>query len=172
MIARYRISQQPQWVVVRTQPNRERWAAENVARQGKEFYLPKTLVRKGASEFIRPLFPRYLFVRIADGQWRFLTGTFGVTGIVSSHVNGAPSALADKYIDEIRAREDSNGLVRLPTVDDGFQVGQRLRVRSGLLEGRVGMYEGTDDKGREKVLMAILGQKTVILFSHGDLEQL
>ena len=162
-----------QWVVAQTQPNRENWAAKNVKMQGREFYLPKMLVRKGATETVRPLFPRYLFVQITDGQWHFLTGTFGVSRLVSTANDGSPNVIADRHIDELRSREDSNGIIRLPTIDDDgrFRPGQRVRVRSGLLEGQTGIYEGMGARGREKVLMAILGQKTVILFAHTDLEE-
>jgi transcription antitermination factor NusG len=158
-----------QWVVVQTQPNRERWAAENVARQGREFYLPQIEIMRGAAKLIRPLFSRYLFVRIFNGQWRFLSGTWGVSGIISFARDGTPDAIADKHIDEIRAREDSTGLVRLPAIED-FVVGQNVRVRAGLLDGQIGIYEGLDPRGREKVLLSLLGQKTVVLFAHTDLE--
>lgn len=84
--------------------------------------------------------------------------------------NGLPGAIADSYIDALRAREDSSGLIRLPTIDEGFYNGQRVRVRAGLMEGHMGIYEGMDPKGRERVLMSILGQKTVILFANQDLE--
>ena len=158
------------WVVVQTQPNREKWAAENVARQGREFYLPRIEILKGAKKLVRPLFTRYLFVRVLNRQWRFLSGTDGVSGIVTGATGGMPGTIADRYIDELRAREDSSGVIRLPTLDDGFHMGQRVRVRAGLMEGRSGLYEGLDDKGREKVLFSILGRKTVILFAHNDLE--
>lgn len=166
MVARYIRNR---WVVVQTEANRERWAAENVARQGCEFYLPRIEIMKGATRLVRPLFSRYLFVHIINGQWRFLTGTFGVTGIVSVSSNGKPGTIADKYIEELRAREDADGVVRLPT-PIGLQKGQLVRVRAGLLEGHTGLYEGMDEKGREKVLMSILGQKTVILFANSDIE--
>jgi hypothetical protein len=52
MIARYRIRQ---WVVVQTEANREKWAAENVARQGREVYLPKIEIMKGATRLAQSL---------------------------------------------------------------------------------------------------------------------
>jgi transcriptional antiterminator RfaH len=170
MVARYIIG--GQWVVCQTEPNRERWAAENVVNQGRECYLPKIEILKGAARLIRPLFSRYLFVRVINDQWRFLTGTRVVTGIVAVTNNGMPGTIANQYIDELKAREDSNGLVRLPTAaEEGFSPGQSVRVRAGLMEGRTGIYEGMDAKGREMVLMSILGQRTVILFAHNDLEK-
>ena len=83
---------QQSWFVARTQPLRERWAAENCRRQGAETYLPQieesarvvTAGRVIATLRPRPLFPGYLFVRTVGQQWRFLLGTFGVIDLIAT----------------------------------------------------------------------------------------
>lgn len=159
----------PCWVVVQTHPQQEKWAAENIKRQGHEFYLPQLeeLVPKGGrlEPKIRPLFPRYLFVRIT-GQWRFLLGTFGVSKLVMD--GEFPSTLPDRVLADIQGREDG-GVVRLaPRPRTAFTKGQRVRVRDGVFAGQVGIYEGMGPKDRQKILLEFLGHKTPVLLLEGE----
>lgn len=157
------------WIVARTQPNREAWAAENVARQGHLHYIPRILETKKSVARARPLFPSYIFVK-TEGHWRFLLGTFGIAGVVL--FGEYPAMLRDPIVENIRALE-VDGLVVLPAAPERkspFEVGTPLRVRGGIMSGCVGIYEGVDAKFREKVLLDFLGRKMVILFETKELE--
>lgn len=159
------------WLVVRTQTNRERYAADNIVRAGATPYLPEIIetVRKVVRgvrkrEFRRrPLFPGYLFVQYL-GQWHFLKTTYGVIGLIPG-TDGAPATIPGFTIARIRAREGVNGAVDLPPAR--FTPNQRIRVSSGIFSGYYGAYVGLTREAsaaeRVKVLLDYMGRKVNFL---------
>jgi transcription antitermination factor NusG len=161
------------WFVVRTEPNRERWAAENVARAGHTFYLPEIFEtcyvkasgnRQRASRRV-PLFRNYLFVK-TDGQWHFLRTLFGIVDVV--RVGPIPATLMGNEIMQIRRRE-SGGVVVLPPKPK-FVSGQQVRIKAGAFGGRIGLYSGASSKARAWVLLAYLERKVSFLLPESALE--
>jgi hypothetical protein len=69
----------PFWAVVRSQPQRERFASEQLGLRGFETFLPMVTTKRGSA----PLFTRYFFVRILE-QWRSINFCFGVLGLAKS----------------------------------------------------------------------------------------
>lgn len=145
------------------------WAAENVHRQGYVSYFPKTLVYRKNLAQAQPLFAGYLFVCTA-GSWNFLLNTYGVAGVVT--FGESPALISSDIIDGLRARE-VDGCVVLPTEPDHsrFKAGQGVRVKGGVFSGCVGIYEGSDPKYREKVLLDFLGRKTSVFLSPDLVEE-
>jgi transcription antitermination factor NusG len=155
------------WIVARTKPNREMWAAENISKQGYEFYFPKILVQRRRIIQMQPLFACYIFVH-TPGPWRFLLGTFGVAGVIT--VADGPALVANRTIEELKAKE-FDGCVELPKNDkERWKVGQQLRVNGGMFSGCYGVYDGMDVKQRERVLLDFLGRKTPVLLGPELLE--
>jgi len=144
------------WTVVNTQPMCERRALWHLARQGFTAYAPKEkiirMVRGRKTTCARFIFPRYLFVAIAD-QWHALFNTVGITRVLMT--GDQPSKLPDGWVEDMRARE-RNGLVSLPK--HRFKIGQRVEVGSGLLAGVKGLYQGMTSRQREIVLLETLGR--------------
>lgn len=145
------------WIVARTQTGREKWAAENVARQGHEFYLPLLRApRPRDPGRVEALFPGYLFVKIT-GQWRFLTGTFGVVDVVMA--GDGPAPLRESEIDWIRSLEGPGGYIELPEVDESYHAGERLRVNVGGVWVSA-VCTGMKSTDRVNVLLNALGRQT------------
>lgn len=149
------------WLVATTQPRKERWAEENVRRQGFESYLPLITQRKRAKTVIECLFPRYLFVR-TTGPWRFLTGTFGVSGVVMS--GDHPASLSELDILRLRVQEDARGYVQLPATvtDERFKPGEAVRINEGVFSGYTGQYQLATAHDRVRVLLEYLGRQTPV----------
>lgn len=145
------------WVVLRTKPRSELWAAENVARQGVEYYLPRLAPERGTAP--PPLFPGYLFARII-GQWRFLRSTFGVLDLVMQ--GESPAELRAAEIEWIRSLEGEDGLVRLPEppVPEPLRAGERLRVEHGPFAGLRAICGGMKSTDRVYILLDVLGKQT------------
>jgi transcriptional antiterminator RfaH len=141
------------WIVARSKPRQELYARENVLRQGFECYVP----RFREDNQVRVLFPGYVFVN-TPGPWRFLTGTFGVMDVVLNAES--PSRLPEKIVSELRARENGSGYVDIP--QERFARNQQVRLRSGLFEGQVGLYQGQPGRDRVKVLLSLLGRLTSV----------
>lgn len=151
------------WIVARTKSQRELWAAENLSRQGFEYYLPRIqeiAVRHGRKHLLaKPLFPSYIFVLLNPG-WHSVLGTFGISSIL---IRGdSPEIMPTSAIQEIRASE-RNGFVVLPERQGRFTENQKVRVTGGPFEDQEGLWQSSTGKERERVLLSFLGRKTTIL---------
>lgn len=150
------------WYLIHTKPSGETLAVANLERQGYEVYLPRvvqTIRRAGRRhERIGPLFPRYLFLHLNEGQQALgpVAFTFGVAGIVrfGSHYTVVP----DKVIRDLQARaEPQSGLHRLNSKPQ-LAPGMAVRVSSGPFDGLEGVFEREAGADRVVVLLKLLGQ--------------
>jgi transcriptional antiterminator RfaH len=143
---------EPLWSVVVTRPHQEARAVSHLTRQGYQSYWPRTLTR---NERVVPLFPRYVFVGLAE-RWYSLLGTFGISCVLFS--GERPAIVNDQVIAGIRAME-RNGLVALPKPDEyQFAINQRVKIISGHFAGCIGLYQGQSTKQRESILLSTLGR--------------
>lgn len=158
------------WIVARTQHQREAWAAENVVRQMAVPYLPRVADKvktiRGFEYRSKYLFPGYIFVKCYDGRWRFLLGTMGILSVIMG-AGGNPAMIQNSEIQQLKALEDSDGVIQLPKLAPSvrFKVGDQVRVNSGPYSGYVGIYDGCGPKDRERVLLAYLGRKVPLLLA-------
>jgi transcriptional antiterminator RfaH len=156
----------PRWYVVQTQVNGEAKAAQNLARQGYEIYLPRYLKRRRHARKVdftaKPLFPRYMFVAIdmATQRWRSIQSTFGVARLVSN--GDDPASVPEGVVHALRAREDDKGFVRLDS-KPAFAPGDRVRVLAGAFMDSAGLFNGLADHDRVSILLDMLGRKVRVL---------
>ena len=149
------------WYVVQTQTHAERKAAYHLERQGFTVYLPQHLKRwrhaRKTEMRPAPLFPRYLFVAmdIAQARWRAIQSTFGVSALVCN--GDRPATVPDNVMEDIRAREDSSGLVPL-AMTSPFKQGDAVKVLDGGLSGASGFFECFHDQDRVVLLLEMLGR--------------
>lgn len=162
--------------VVRTQANRERWAAENCFRAGYSFYLPEItetvrILKRGkrAREFRnKPLFPGYLFVTVPeDRNYYALTRAFGVLGMVLT-TGGGPAIMRANELRRIKAFEGNDGKVHLPK--KGFRHGDTARIVAGAYAGFNGLVQGLSANERIQMLLDYMGRKVPFLVREEDLE--
>ena len=152
------------WAVVQVESQSEHTVRLLLARAKYETYMPRIKLRGGR---IAPLFPGYLFVRIAN-QFYPVMWTPRVIRILMS--GDHPARLPDKIVDEIRKRQ-IGGFVKLPP-PTRLKKGQKVRITRGSFEGQVAVYEGMTGKDRERVLLDLLGQKVSVELPDRDLEPL
>lgn len=152
---------QTSWYVVRTQSRAEEKAMRHLNNQGFLTYLPRYRRRVRHARrneiVLRPLFPGYLFVRLDPDRcrWRSINGTVGVCEILSN--GDAPLAVPDRIIEEIRARQDETGAVRL--MPPPFARGQEVRLLDGPLADMNVLFEEMRDENRVVLLVSLLGRK-------------
>jgi transcriptional antiterminator RfaH len=149
------------WFVVCTQSRAEEKAVQHLANQGFAIYLPRYRRRvchaRRKEIVLRPLFPSYLFVRLDPDRcrWRSINGTVGVRQIL---FNGdGPLSVPDRIVDEIKAREDESGAVKLKPLS--FARGQLVRLLEGPLADVNGLFEEMRDEDRAVLLVSLLGRK-------------
>lgn len=122
------------WYPAQTRARHEKRAAEQLISKGIDSYLPlyeKMSRWKDRRVLVQlPLFAGYVFVRLA---WRDRLRALEVPGIARLvSFGGNPVAVPDPEIESIRASLES-GLRVNPA--PYLAVGQRIRIRSGPLEG-------------------------------------
>ena len=149
------------WFVAHTQARDEARAARNLERQGFDVFVPRYRRRRRHARRVdtlrAALFPGYVFVRFdADrARWRSINGTFGVRHLVCQ--GSRPAPLAEGIVEEIKAREDEDGLVRLDPAP--FTEGQRLRVVDGPFYDYAGLFAEMADHERVVILLNLLGRQ-------------
>lgn len=147
------------WFVAMTKPNHEGIAAANLQRQGFHWYYPRYSHKKpGLAAVVRPLFPRYMFVKL-ETVWHSLRGTRGISYLLMGE--HGPQLLPDTVIDTIQMREDKNGLYQL-IAPPRFAKGAKVKTQEGPLAGLLLFYEGMSTHDRVKVLADLLGRSCVV----------
>lgn len=143
------------WVVARIKSNQGARAADNVVRQGAEFYSPRAMLRSPRTRLLRPqpLFPGYAFVCHPEGQWVFLRGTYGVLDVIMS-TDEKPAYLSADEIVGLRAKEGPDGLVQLDAPE--FMVGEHVHVNRGKLSLDA-IFDSMAGQDRVYVLLGVLG---------------
>lgn len=149
---------------------------DNIRRQGHECYIPKyrervVVGRNQRIEWrIRSLFPGYIFVQI-DGVWRWLTGTYGVSGVIQ--IGERPAPLPARVVPALKGREDPDGYIVLPGTASlpRFSKGARVRVKDGPFQGYLGsIHQGSTVHERVAVLLDLLGRRVPVLIGEESLE--
>lgn len=157
------------WYIALTQPVRERIAALFLIKDGRKVFLPEceeeVVSERFGTKYVRRalLFPRYIFLNIAEGECGPVCRTPGITNILS--MDGLPKAIDPEIVDELLGRAKAGGgVVKL---DTPFSFSEPLTLLSGPFEGRKGNYLWKSGN-RVAMLMAIFGGSRVI---HAELAQ-
>jgi transcriptional antiterminator RfaH len=149
------------WFAVRSQAHAEEKAARHLGNQGFKAYLPRyrRRIRHARRNVmaLRPLFPGYLFVNLDPDvcRWRAVNGTIGVREILTN--GDMPLMVPDAIINEIMAREDETGAVKL--APPSFVRGQIVRLMEGPLADMNGLFEEMRDENRVVLLVSLLGRQ-------------
>ena len=149
------------WYAVSTCARHEKWVACQMSRLAIEHFLPvyksQRRWKDRRKELELPLFPGYLFVRIALRNRLQVLRIPGVAHLVGTQ--GKPSHLPDPEIARLQAGLlPGNGLTPHPFL----KVGRRVRVATGPLAGTEGILVRRKD-GLRVVLCVDLIQRSFAL---------
>jgi transcriptional antiterminator RfaH len=131
----------PQWYLVHTKPQKERWVADQLSPILDDVFLPLLKGRAPRwgrmAESIGPLFPSYLFARF-DLQARYFDIKYlqGVKGLVSA--GNEALVVPPAIVDEIRNRM-VGGVVEI--VPAPLAPGERVTVVEGPFRGLEAIFE-------------------------------
>ena len=151
-----------QWYAVYTQARMEKWGRSNLWERGFEVYLPlyhKERRHARKTDWVSaPLFPRYLFAA-AGPQSRQQRSIISAPGVISLVTFGErPGLISGAVIKAIQAREDADGHVQL--VDQNTLVpGEQVRLQSGAMADRVGLFGCRSEGDRVVILLNFLGRE-------------
>ena len=159
------------WGVVRSLPQREKFAAARVEALGYPVFLPLVPAgkRKGEDEG-RPLWAGYFCAQITS-SWRPIATCFGVLCILKT--GDCPAKLPDREVEVLRSMIDEHGFVRLPEAPSKpsrhvFKKNERVKIIGGPFEGVRAIHAGMRAGDRERVLLSLLGSsaRPVMIPSH------
>jgi transcriptional antiterminator RfaH len=157
---------EPCWHVVQAHIHAEAKAQLHLVRQGFETYLPRYLKRRRHARrtetVAAPLYPSYLFVTFdpAIHRWRSIHSTIGVARLVCN--GDAPASVDRAIINGLKSRENADGFIALEHRPQ-FAAGDKVRVRDGVFNDCLGLFDSTSDRDRVAILLDLLGRKVRVL---------
>jgi transcriptional antiterminator RfaH len=152
------------WYLIHTKPRQEKYALENLHRQGYQCYLPTLPSEKLCQGKLKvsdePLFPRYLFIRLDQGgstkSWAPIRSTKGVSRLVSFGID--PAKVDDGLIELLRMQEAS----AQSEPERLFKPGERVCLTEMPFAGIEGIYQEADGERRIMVLIEILSKQVAV----------
>lgn len=161
------------WYLVHTKPRQEKCALQNLDRQGYQCYLPvlsMEKLRQGRLAVVdEPLFPRYLFIRLGQGNsaqsWAPIRSTKGVSQLV--RFGTAPARVDDGLIDLLQKREAA----ALGAPEQLFKSGERVLLTEGAFAGIEAVYQMVDGECRVVVLLELLSKPVAVRVGVGSLRK-
>ncbi len=159
------------WYAAYTYANHEKKTAAEISRRGVESFLPVYhAVRRWSDrrvEIEMPLFPGYVFVRLALRDRLRVLQVPGVAKLVG--FGGSPAALPDEQVEALRAGLD--GQLRAEP-HPYLTVGRRVRVRSGPFEGLKGIVVRRNNRCRLVISLELIQRSMAVEVEEASLETL
>lgn len=157
------------WFAVYTSTRHEKMVAKHCAQRHIECFLPlyrklHHWAKRSQVTVELPLFPNYLFVHIRP-QYRVpVLAMPGVLGLVGrGHIC---SALSDAEIESLQAALEQNRLEPHPYL----VVGERVRIRTGSMEGIEGILVRKKNELRVVVTLALIQRSVAVEVDADDVE--
>ena len=145
------------WYGIRVRSNFEQQVSSLLRAKGVEEYLPAYNVRRPWSDRIReirvPLFPGYVFCRIALESRPVVLATTGVAGIAGT--GNLPLPIPDSEMDAVRKMVESQSVIEPWPYT---RIGQRVRVHRGPLSGVEGILLRIKSSYKLVVSVTLLGR--------------
>ena len=157
------------WYAVYTRANHEKSVAQQLEKRSLESFLPLyervSRWKDRRMNLQLPLFPGYVFVRIALEERLQVLQTPGLVRLVG--FNGLPAPLDDREIDAMRTGLTA-GLRAEPC--PYLRVGQRVRLRSGPLRGMQGILQMKKTGYRFVLSLELIQRSVAVEVDAADLE--
>ena len=154
-----------EWYAVHTHVNKESLSEINLIRQNFITYLPKykKIIKhaRKISTVVRPLFPRYLFVKLdlVKQRWNLINSTYGVNVLIT--MEEKPVKILDKIINEIKSYDNSDVIANISPYSS-MTMGEEVNILEGIFSGRKAIFDGLTDDNRIKVLFNLLGKEVTL----------
>ncbi|NKI36415.1 transcription/translation regulatory transformer protein RfaH [Wenzhouxiangella sp. XN79A] len=163
-----------QWRAVYCKPREEQRAHLHLLNQDYRAFLPLARVRKRNRgrdrSLLEPMFPRYLFVRLADYREDFgpIRSTRGVVGLV--RMGDDVPCVPDELIDLLQARCEAGGAIDL-TEFERLAEGDEVEITAGPFAGLKGLFHARTGEQRALVLLELLGKPQKLTLPTTDLRK-
>ena len=157
------------WYAAYTSANHEKRVAEQMGVRGVEHFLPLYASvrrwRNGRVTLQRPLFPGYVFVRMALRERLRVQQIPGVARLVG--FDGTPAALPDEDIEALRMSL-ARGVRAEP--HPYLAAGRRVRVTNGPMAGLLGVLRRRKSNARLVVSLELIQRALALEIDEADVE--
>jgi transcription antitermination factor NusG len=159
------------WYAVFTLPQNEKSTVKHLELREVESFLPtyetlRVWKNRQKVKLLLPLFPSYLFIHIEQRERVRVLQTPGVIHIVGGHQGPVP--IADAEIDLLRNGFQGKKVEPYPDL----VVGERVRIRSGPMQGIVGTLVRKKSGARFVLGISMINQNAAIEIDADYLEPL
>jgi transcription antitermination factor NusG len=160
---------EPRWYAAYTSANHEKRVAEQLSVRAVEHFLPTYFsVHQWKDRRVTlqlPLFPGYVFVRMALGDRMRVVQIPGVARLVG--FNGTPVALPEEEMEALRASL-ARGVRAEP--HPFLTVGRRVRVTNGPMAGLQGVLRRRKSNARLVVSVELIQRAMAVEIDEADVE--
>lgn len=160
------------WFVVYTKPLQERRTEYRIREEGGTAWLPLEAPPKSRKvereRIIRPLFPRYCFVR--DYPWLVVRNAGGeeMGQVIVSFASRRPLALPGGFVEHLMAQCAPNGVMRSPEPREVTRK-DTVRVEVGPFADFTGICQRTT-RERVWILLNLFGRPSEVPFTRDQVE--
>ena len=158
------------WILVYTKPNQETRANDNLRNQGFKTFLPLiNSSNRGDSKILKPVFPRYIFVRLNlnSGNWNSIKSSYGVSGIVMFGEEFTP--IPYQIIKSLKKKLDAKDIYEEKVLDADYKEGDKLTIKEGKFAGIEAIFLSRKSKDRVRLLLNLLNTQIVSEISISDI---
>jgi transcription antitermination factor NusG len=149
------------WYAIYTYPRHEKAVKEQLESKSVETFLPVSVSENRWKDrkvkIQNPLFPGYVFTRISLKDRSKVFALPGVIRMLS--FNGAPAPIDDGEIEAVKLCLDRGATFERCAL---LEVGDRVRVKAGLLEGLEGFISRCKNERRLIVPISLLNQSVAV----------
>lgn len=169
-LCRQETSSQENWYVAYTCSRHEKYLAKQCEERGITAFLPVYAVqrhwKRRRAQVLLPLFPSYVFVRMAFAERFRVLALPGIASLVS--FQGAPAVVPDEQIEPLRKA------VTLGRAEPCFYLesGKRVRVTAGPLVGLEGIVQEVKNKLHVIVSFECMNRSVLISLDATEVEAL
>ena len=162
------------WRAVYCKAREERRAHMHLLNQDYRSFLPlvrtRRRIRGRDHTCVEPMFPRYLFLQLADYREDFgpIRSTRGVVGLV--RLGDEVPVVPDDLIDELSTRHDDGGAIDL-TAYQALKPNDPVEITAGPFAGYQGLYHARNGDERAIILLEILNRQQKIHISAHDIKR-
>jgi len=159
----------PRWYAAYTSANHEKRVSEQLLQRDIEHFLPQyASVRRWKDRRMilqMPLFPGYVFVRLALSERLRVLQVPGVARLVG--FNGSPAVLPDNEIESLKITVAAHFRAQPHPY---LTIGQRVRVKRGALQGVVGILVRKKNALRLVLSIDLIMRSASVEVEAGDVE--
>lgn len=161
------------WLVVYSKATQEDKAETNLKNQSFETYLPKfrkeVITSNKIKELIKPLFPRYLFIKITKNSIQknigLIRSTYGVSELLK--IGEDPLVIKEEIIDSIRLMEKKH----FQQLDHAFKKGDKVSIKEGPYKNIEAIFLIDNGEKRATILFDLIGKPTKLIVNKNKLKK-